>query len=328
MSLFVTSITDQYRTIISAAGWADCSARGRLRFAGTDAVPFLQALVSNDVSRLTPGEGVYATYLTPHGRMVADLELYRRADGIVASVAPGLGESLAKRFDQLIFSEDVRVTDESTRTTELVVVGAEAPRLLGDALGVNEDALSRLGELGHMDFSEGFVARTGEALLPIFKVFTEVEKQLSVVDRLVAQGMINISDDLVDALRVEAGRPRFGVDMTDETIPLEAGLLERGISTTKGCYVGQEIVIRVLHRGGGRVARRLVTVSFDASDAVPQAGARLEHHGHEVGKLTSVAHSPSQDRWLGLGYVHRDAAEIGNELAAGSTRGTITGFAG
>jgi folate-binding protein YgfZ len=323
----VTSIDDQYRIIISAAGWSDCSARGRLRFLARMRA-LLQALVSNDVSRLTSGEGVYATYLTPQGRMVADLELYRRPEGVMASVAPGLAAPLAGRFDQLVFSEDVRITDESAPTLELVVVGAHAPRLLGSALGVDGDTLARLPELAHIDYGAGFVARAGEALLPIFKLFAPSTERPDIVTRLETQGVVPVSDDLIEALRVEAGRPRFGVDMTDETIPLEAGLLERGISTTKGCYVGQEIIIRVLHRGGGRVAKRLVTLSFEADSDPPSAGARLEQAGREVGQLTSVAHSPGRETWVALGYVHRDAAEVGKQLTAGgSTVGTVTGFA-
>ena len=126
----------------------------------------------------------------------------------------------------------------------------------------------------------------------MFTVVVPIARRQDVVDRLDAAGVQSISDALLESLRIEAGRPRFGVDMTEETIPLEAGLLDRAISTTKGCYVGQEIVIRILHRGGGRVAKRLVTLSFETPPAAPPApGTPLLDGGKNIGQLTSV--SPS-----------------------------------
>jgi folate-binding protein YgfZ len=120
--------------------------------------------------------------------------------------------------------------------------------------------------------------------------------------------------------------------LTPETIPLEAGLLDRAISTSKGCYVGQEIVIRILHRGGGRVARRLARLAFDTSLAeAPHAGAALvTDDGRGVGHLTSVAYSPARGAFVALGYVHRDAAEVGRRLALDAASGgasvEIVGF--
>ena len=114
--------------------------------------------------------------------------------------------------------------------------------------------------------------------------------------RLDELGAVKMSGELFEALRIEAGRPSFGVDMDEETIPLEAGLLERGISPTKGCYVGQEIIIRILHRGGGRVAKRLARLTFDPSViAPPAAGTSILDGDRDVGRITSAAISPTQD---------------------------------
>jgi hypothetical protein len=125
-----------------------------------------------------------------------------------------------------------------------------------------------------------------------------------------------LSREARETLRVEAGRPEFHVDMTAETIPLEANLLDRAISTTKGCYVGQEVIIRVLHRGGGRVAKRLVQLQFDGGEArVPSAGTALSADGREMGRVTSAVWSPRAGAAIGLGYVHRDFVREGLELA-------------
>jgi folate-binding protein YgfZ len=113
------------------------------------------------------------------------------------------------------------------------------------------------------------------------------------------------------AARVEAGYPVFGIDMTDDTIPLEAGIEERAISFTKGCYVGQEIIIRVMHRGHGRVARKLVSLRVDGER--PAAGSRLFAGGRDIGFLTTVADSPGFGI-IAMGYVHRDFVEPGTRV--------------
>jgi folate-binding protein YgfZ len=124
---------------------------------------------------------------------------------------------------------------------------------------------------------------------------------------------------MFEALRIESARPRFGVDMTTDTIPLEAGLLDRAISMTKGCYVGQEVIVRILHRGGGRVVKQLVKLVSDAGvTAVPDPGTIVLDEGREVGKVTSAAIGPATGLVVALAYVHRDSAETGHRLTLGS----------
>jgi len=132
----------------------------------------------------------------------------------------------------------------------------------------------------------------------------------------------------VEALRIDAGRAKWGVDMNEETIPLEAGLLDRAISQTKGCYVGQEVIVRVLHRGHGRVAKRLMRIVFD-DDArtVPAAGAPIVAAGEEVGRVTSAAFSPHRGRLVALGYVQRDHAVEGAAASIDGRAVVLAGFA-
>ena len=292
-------------------------------------MPFLQAIVTNDVSRLAVGQGAYAAYLTPQGRMLTDFELYRRPAAVVASVAPGLAAALAARLDQLVFSEDVHVADESATTAEVLVIGGRSAELVAEAFDLDVATLSGLAELSQVDWQDGFVARAGESLLPSFRVIAPAIRRPEIVSRFDAAGLGAMSPALVEGLRIEAGRPEFGADMTAETIPLEAGLLERAISTTKGCYIGQEVIVRILHRGGGRIAKRLAILRIDPADAAPRRGTRLECVGREVGYLTSVASSPSDGGTIALGYVLRDLAREGQrfDLVGGSGTATVTGFA-
>jgi folate-binding protein YgfZ len=329
----VEDIVSQYHSIGSSPGWLEPPARGRLRFEGGDAASFLQALISNDVLALQPGHGLYATFLTPQGRMVADLEVHRLPDAYLAVVPSGQGAALCERFDNLIFSEDVRVSDLSAALLELALVGLRAAEALARAYGLDVAQLSSLRELAHVSADDGLIVRSGEARVPVFRLLVPAGQRDEAVARLQDAGAVSIAPALFEALRIEAGRPLWGRDMSDETIPLEAGLLDRAISTTKGCYVGQEIIIRVLHRGKGRVAKRLVTLAFDAAAApglvVPGAGLSTSD-GADIGRLTSVSLAPDGTRLIALGYVGRDYAAPGVQVrVAGSTRhGTVTGLAG
>jgi folate-binding protein YgfZ len=321
---------DQYRIIAARAGWVDQSARGRLVFSQQDAVPFLQALVTNDVAKLSRGQGVYAAYLTPQGRMIADIDLFHRGDWLLGSTGEGLGPAMAARFDALIFSEVLTVTDATAEWAEIAVTGGGAVALLASALDCDPVRLEALPELAQEDWGGGFIVRAGASPFPMFRIVLPTPEREAVIARLEQSGIEPMPETLATALRIEAGRAAWGHDLSPETIPLEAGLLERAISTSKGCYVGQEIIIRILHRGGGRVARRLVTLVGDAGLAdVPRAGAALGLGGAAVGHVTSAAFSPGRGAVVALGYVHRDAAEVGRVLTVGEGAATaeIVGFA-
>jgi folate-binding protein YgfZ len=124
-----------------------------------------------------------------------------------------------------------------------------------------------------------------------------------------------IDADTFDVIRIERGVPRFLVDMDEDTIPLEAGIEDRAISFTKGCYVGQEIIVRVTHRGGGRVAKKLVRwIADETAKAAPATNAKIVSGDKEIGRVTSAAFSPGKNRVVGLGYVHRDYAASGTKV--------------
>jgi folate-binding protein YgfZ len=344
----MTDIRDKYRILSTGAGWLDRRSRGRIRFDGADAAAFLHALVSNEVAALTPGRGVYAAYLTPQGRMVTDLHVHHRGDHLIAVVPAALASSLTTRLDQLIFAEDVRVSDVTAQTAQVAVAGARAaqaiemmePRVFrpgatrSEIRGISANDLESLATLAHAGGGgDTFVARSDDIVLPCYDVFVPAERRTELIAGLERAGAAIIDDDLWTSLRIDARRPEFGVDMTAETIPLEAGLLDRGISTSKGCYVGQEVIIRVLHRGGGRVAKRLVGLALDPAAAdLPAPGATLHADGREVGRITSSAWSPHEPRAIALGYVHRDHAEPGRRMTVEihdvGVEAMITGLAG
>jgi folate-binding protein YgfZ len=323
-------IADQYRIIATGAGWIDRFDRGRLRLEGRDVKTFLHALVSNDLEAVTSGAGTYATYLTPQGRMIADLAIYNCGDYFLADVPATGAADLAKRLDLLVFAEDVRVSDESSALCAVAVVGGGAADVVARAFAIDRAAIQGLALRSHLAAGEVRIARTDDASLATFDVFFPNARHADVIGALERAGAIALETEAWLALRIEAGRPAFGIDMTTETIPLEAGLRERAISETKGCYVGQEVIIRVLHRGGGRVARRLVRIVFDepTDTPIPAPASPVVAGGHEVGRITSAAFSPRVGRVIALALVRRETAEAGGAVTVGDRHATIDGTAG
>lgn len=301
-------MTTKYRTITT----------GRIRFEGPDAASFLHALVTNDVAGLAPGQGAYAAWLTPQGRMITDLRLLREDGRVLAEVPEGMSAALAARFDQLIFSEQVQVVDDTEGTRAIAVFGDGAVEVVAAVTGISAAVLAALPLLSHVSTGDVRVVRTDDVSGANCAIWLPVSRWDSIVAALVAAGAGEAPAELVDALRIEAGRPLFGVDMTTETIPLEANLLDRAISTTKGCYVGQEVIVRILHRGGGRVVKHLVQLVADPGvTKVPAAGMPVLDQGREVGAVTSAAIGPSSGRVTALASVHRDSAEPGRQVTVG-----------
>jgi folate-binding protein YgfZ len=314
-----------YDAARSSAVVVDRSGEGRLRVTGADRVAWLQGLVTNDVAALQPGEGCYAAYLTPQGRMISDLRILATREALLLDVPTVARATVAARFEQFIITEDVVVEDVTARIARLAVHGPAAAAIVAKALDVPIASLTRLVEHGHLDveFQDApvFVAGCHALGGPGFDVYCAAERVTDVVAKLFGAGAHDITADAWDTLRIEAGLPLFGVDMDTDTIPLEAGLEDVAISQTKGCYVGQEVVIRILHRGGGRVARRLVAWKADAAstadELVPGPGTPIAVAGKAVGRVTSAAWSPALRRLIGLGYAHRDHTEVGTALTLG-----------
>jgi folate-binding protein YgfZ len=310
---------DQYDAARTSAVIVDRSAQGKIAFAGSDRGSFLHALLTNDIIGLTPGTGVYAAYLTPQGRMISDMRVIEIGDRMLLDVEAAVAGPLAERFDKLIFSEDVQVRDVSHELAEIGVHGPSASDVIERALGMTAKGLVKqynnmLKERWGPTPSEGpiIIVRDDSLGLTGFDIYVPRKDAGTTRQCLTGASAVEIDKDTTEVLRLEAGRPRFGVDMDADTIPLEAGIEDRAISFTKGCYVGQEVIIRVLHRGHGRVARRLVGLVI-GGDA-PAPGDMIAAGEHAVGTITSAAQSPLMGSPIALGYVHRDYTAPGTEL--------------
>jgi tRNA-modifying protein YgfZ len=326
---------DEYRAIRQGAGITDVTAsRARLFLTGADRRSYLQGLLTNDILALTPGTGCYAAYLTPQGRMIADMRVFELGEALLVDLDPSVAQAVRSRWEMFVFSEDVRIEDRSAATAQLGIYGPRAAQVVAAALSA--DGLPDASSARQMDsmplyasarraFGDESVTllRTDEPGVPGFELVLPSAGAGALTDALLSTGALTVSPDAIDVCRVESGRPRFGVDMTTDTIPLEAGIKDRAISLTKGCYVGQEIIIRVLHRGHGRVARRLVGLAIAGSDIVPPHGTAVHAADREVGTVTSAVWSSALGHVIALAYLHRDFTTPGTAVRINQSAATV-----
>jgi folate-binding protein YgfZ len=206
------------------------------------------------------------------------------------------------------------LTPQGRMITDMNVI-AQGERLLLDVPAPL--ATSLRDRLDGLIFSEDVQVTDESATLAVWTVIRKDRLDDVIGETLPAEltALPAVSFDTFEVIRIERGVPRFLADMDDDIIPLEAGIEDRAISFTKGCYVGQEVIVRVTHRGGGRVAKKLVRwIAEDSAPVVPLPDARIASFDKDIGRVTSAAFSPNIARVIGLGYVHRDFTASGTNV--------------
>jgi glycine cleavage system T protein (aminomethyltransferase) len=304
----------EHRAVRTASGILDLSFRSKFAVKGRDAVKFLHRIVSNDVKALQPGQGAYATLLNAQGHILADMRIYLAADRLLVDTDADLRPKLMAALGRYIIGDQVEL-----EPLDLGAVGFEGPQsrgLLEKTLHVELPALS---EYGH--FAENFagfpirVVRASITGEEGFEVWTGTKGMAGLWGAACGQaptyGTLPCGTEAVELLRIEAGSPRYGSELAEDTLPLEAGLLN-ALSFTKGCYVGQEIVERA--RSRGHVNWKLVGLAV-ASAPPPAPGEKLAASGKEIGEVTSACFSPSLGKTIALAYVRREFSEPGAALA-------------
>lgn len=295
--------------LYEGAGWLPRDDRGRIALRGPDGKAYLHGLLSNDIVALQQGGWCYATLLTPQGRMISDMRVFDLGDLLLMDVERPVVTTVVEHLDKFIIAEDVTVENVTSTWAQIGLYGPRAQDVLA-AASADPAWVPPLHTLPSSDLGVAGV----DLIVP-------VESADAVGDALERAGAVQVDPADVEVTRVEAGIPKFLVDMDTTTIPLEAGIEDRAISMTKGCYVGQEVIIRVLHRGGGRVAKKLVSLEVEG-DA--KRDDRLLAGDREIGRITSVVDSPRLGKRIALGYVQRDFVEPGTELRVTTARGSAS----
>ncbi len=316
----------EHRVLREGCGVLDRSERGKLALSGAGAVEFLNGQVTNELSDLRPGEGRYAAFLTHKGKMLGDVRIVAVADAVHETSVPAAPAgrppellldteraALQALFDMIRrfkIGFDVELHKRTLERGLLSLIGPDSARVAGaEALPPREHSSAPVA----VDGVAALAIRT-DVGVDVLCDSTDTERLL---EALIAHGASAVCERAAETLRIESGRPRFGVDIDETTIPQEAGLNERGVSFTKGCYVGQETVARLHYKGKPNRHLRGLRLSAPAA-----GGEQLRLGERVVGHIGSVALSPEHGP-IALALVRREA-EPGASLAVGGPGASAT----
>jgi folate-binding protein YgfZ len=303
----------------TAAGAALRSDIRTLRLTGPDRVRFLNGMVTQDVASLGEGQGVWAVKTNAKGRIEALARVRASSDALFLDVRAVVAPVLLETLERYIIMDDVALHDISPARQVISVLGPRARDVvLASGIGpvpVDEELAPN-----------GFVRRGGVEIIRDrslgvygYELHVPTGTAVAQYDTLLSRGAIAVTSEAIEVMRVEAGIPIDGKDLDAETLPMEAGL-EAAISSTKGCYVGQEVIARATLQG--HVNYALIGLVFAGTP--PAEGAELVEPGAEqkrVGEVSSVVFSPTLGAWIGLGFVRKTHQASGTQLATRGPKG-------
>ena len=288
------------------AGLIDLSSRGRIRVSGSEAVMFLNGLITNDMKSLAENRWMPAAFPTVQGRLIGAVRVVRGKDSFLIDTDAESREAVLKTISRFTLAGDFHVSDVTAETALLSIQGKRAAEVVGR---VFETSLSDLPRNGAMETPVTTIRATHTAE-DGFDVVIDSGEAVKIREAFINAGAQLVSDDTFEVLRIEAGIARYGRDMDDTNIVTETNL-DDAVSYTKGCYVGQEIIVRIKHRG--HVAKKLTGLRFETDRPIEAGTIVKSTDGSEIGKVTSTAFSPTLGNTIGLGYVRYE------HLAAGTS---------
>jgi len=297
-----------YDALHTAAAWLDLSARGRIYASGDDRARLLHAMTSNHVQQLTAGTGCFAFLLNAQGHIQADVNLLCLEDRFLLDTEPETRERVLRHLDKYIIADDVALEDVTESLACVAVEGRHAAAVLA-AIGAPVPEV----EYGHAPWNGGIVARVSETGEPGFRIFMPEETKADWIARLESAGAVRATPGEVRTVRLEHGKPRYGEDIFETTLPQETRQMH-AVHFAKGCYIGQEIVERI--RSRGRVNRLLVKLEVEG-EAPLEGGTKVTAAGAaEAGEITSSASSPALGKVVALAYVRAQYAANATVLRA------------
>jgi folate-binding protein YgfZ len=313
----------EYRAALSAAVLMERSHEGRLLLTGRDRLAIMHRISTNDLQSLPPGEGQPTIFTTPTARVIDRATVYALpGERVFVVTEPGRGEALKQYLQRnVFFNDELRISDASSERRQFTLHGAAADQVIAAAY---PDAAT-LPVLGSLERDGMIIARDKPLTGSHWRLFPLTDAAPGVWDHLLnagaAHGLIPAGSLTYNALRIRAGRPGVGRELTGDYIPLELGLWDE-VSFKKGCYTGQEIIARMESRG--RLAKTIAALRLDAPVTAP---APLLHDEREAGMLTSSVTTPDGEH-LGIGVIKLALAEVGQQFTANGVNAAITGLPG
>jgi len=308
--LVYADVSAEYDALRTNAIVVDRSHRGRIRFFGEKSGEALTGLVTNDVLAMRPGQGQYGAALSAKGRIVADLRIFAGTGSYLVDAPPRAWAAWLAMVKKYVNPRLSGYRDESHAIRNLGIFGPQARRIVAATAGVSADDLGTLAPYSHVeapaDGSGIMIARSPDLGVEGYDLFVPFEQFDRFWQRAITEGAMPAGLDAWEIARVEAGRPEWGIDIDDNTIPQEANLdALDAISYTKGCYIGQEVVARVHFRG--HVNRHLRGLRAASAEAPPTGAQLIDDSGNHVGDVRSSVASPRLGG-ISLGMVRREVA--------------------
>ncbi|HEY4130727.1 MAG TPA: glycine cleavage T C-terminal barrel domain-containing protein [Gemmatimonadaceae bacterium] len=306
--LAYSDITTEYGALYTSAVVVDRSHRGRIRFFGETSGEALTGLVTNDVVALPVGHGQYGAALSAKGRILADLRVFALPGSYLVDTSARAWPGFLAMVKKYVNPRVSGYRDESHAIRDIGIFGPSARRIVGALSGTSEETLAALAPLAHVAATIGeasvTVARSPDIGVEGYELLVPFEAYEAIWSRAVAEGATPAGLAAWEIARVETGRPEWGVDIDDNTIPQEANFDElNAISYTKGCYIGQEVVARVHFRG--HVNRHLRGLRAAGTEAPPTGAQLIDDSGNHVGDVRSSVASPRLGG-LAIGMVRRE----------------------
>jgi tRNA-modifying protein YgfZ len=303
-------LASEYAALTVGLGMVDFASRTQLELTGEDRSAFLHSFTTNDIRGLQPGRGCEAFVLDARGHTLGHVMVFSTPHSLVLDTVPGQAEKLASHLNRYIIRERVEITDRSEDWGELLLAGAEIVPLLAEMF---ESVPANRLDHGQVQLTGNplWLRRVDLAGPEGFLLAGHCEAVDAASIALAAEGLTSCSAEAFESVRLEAGFPWYGRDITDKNLPQEVGRDRWAISLTKGCYLGQETVARI--DALGHVNKMLVSIRFSTS-SVPPVGATLRSNGATVGEVTSATYSPRLNSPMALAYVRRGHDVVGMKL--------------
>jgi folate-binding protein YgfZ len=279
---------------------------------GSEAVMFLNGLITNDMKTLGLNSWMPAVFPNVQGRLIAAVRIIHRDDGFLIDTEHASLETIAKLVGRFTMAGDFQVKDLSSKTSMLSVQGRTAAEVVRRALDETAASVARTGvATAQLEHGKVTVIRATHSGEDGFDLFVDAHAAEALRDLLIGAGASPFGDEVAEVLRIEAGIPRFGIDM-DETKVVTETNLDDAVSFTKGCYIGQEIIARIKYRG--HVAKKLTGVLLDQNVAIESGAKILSDDKKEIGSVTSATISPRLKQTIALVYVKYDYLAPGTRV--------------
>src|SRR5436190_10887004 len=311
------SLTEYNAVRQNGCGVIDLSSRGRIRVSGSEAVMFLNGLITNDMKTLEEGRWMPAVFPNVQGRLIAAVRVIRLTgnSGFLLDTEARTHQALLKTIERFTMAGDFKVADVTGETFMLAIQGRKAKEVVERLIGMSVADIPRDGVVETKRNNGSItIIHASHTAEDGFDLIVPRDARSEIMEALKAADVTRISEETFDVLRIEAGVGRFGQDMDETNVVIEANL-DDAISVTKGCYIGQEIIIRIKHRG--HVAKKLTGLRFENGEVATPGALIKSNDGKEIGRITSVTFSPALEKAIALGYVRYEHLTPGSEGVVG-----------